>query len=48
MEECGDAWPVRLHYQPDRTDDELDQVQRRFAGAQVPVMVAAEGRILNL
>jgi phosphoribosyl 1,2-cyclic phosphodiesterase len=36
------------HHRPDRTDDELDQVERRFAAAQVPVMVAAEGRILNL
>jgi hypothetical protein len=48
MEECGDAWPVRLHYQPDRTDDELDQIAKRFAPAPLPVTVAAEDQVIDL
>ncbi len=37
-----------FHHQPDRTDDALDRLAQRFATAPVPVMVAAEGRVLNL
>lgn len=37
-----------FHHRPDRTDDALDQLARRFAAAPVPVMVAAEGTTLYL
>ena len=37
-----------FHHKPDRTDDELDQLARRFATSPVPVAVAAEGRVLEL
>ena len=37
-----------FHHKPDRTDDELDQLARRFAACPVPVAVAAEERILDL
>ncbi|MGH3154716.1 MAG: MBL fold metallo-hydrolase, partial [Streptosporangiaceae bacterium] len=37
-----------FHHKPDRTDDELDQLARRFAASPVPVAVAAEGRVLDL
>jgi phosphoribosyl 1,2-cyclic phosphodiesterase len=37
-----------FHHKPDRTDDELDQLERRFAASPVPVAAAAEGRILDL
>jgi phosphoribosyl 1,2-cyclic phosphodiesterase len=36
------------HHDPDRTDDELDQIAARYAGAQVNFELAAEGRILRL
>jgi phosphoribosyl 1,2-cyclic phosphodiesterase len=39
---------VLFHHQPDRTDAELDQIARRFAGAPVPVTVAAEGQVIDL
>jgi phosphoribosyl 1,2-cyclic phosphodiesterase len=39
---------VLFHHQPDRTDDELDQVARRFARAPVPVTVAAEDLVIDL
>lgn len=39
---------VLFHHQPDRTDDELDQVARRFAGAPVPVTVAAQDQVIEL
>ena len=37
-----------FHHRPDRTDDELDELGRRLAGAPVPVTVAAEQEILEL
>ena len=36
------------HHKPSRTDDELDALARRFAGAPVPVLVAAEGQSVEL
>jgi phosphoribosyl 1,2-cyclic phosphodiesterase len=38
---------VLFHHQPDRTDDELDQIAQRFAGSPVPVTVAAEEQIID-
>jgi phosphoribosyl 1,2-cyclic phosphodiesterase len=37
-----------FHHKPSRTDAELDQVARRFAGAPIPVTVAAEGTAIEL
>jgi len=37
-----------FHHRPDRTDDALDELARRFAAAQVPVLVAAEEQILDV
>ncbi len=37
-----------FHHRPDRTDEALDGVARRFAGGSVPVAVAAEGSVLEL
>jgi phosphoribosyl 1,2-cyclic phosphodiesterase len=45
---AGARQVVLFHHRPDRTDDALDQVERRFAAAEVPVLVAAEGLILDL
>jgi hypothetical protein len=39
---------VLFHHRPDRTDDQLDQVARRFAASPVPVTVAAEGLVLDV
>jgi phosphoribosyl 1,2-cyclic phosphodiesterase len=36
-----------FHHQPDRTDDALDELGRRFATSPVPVMVAAEETTLD-
>jgi phosphoribosyl 1,2-cyclic phosphodiesterase len=45
---AGARQVVLFHHRPDRTDDALDQLARRFAAAPVPVMVAAEGKTLYL
>jgi len=37
-----------FHHRPDRTDDALDRLAQRFAAGLVPVMVAAEGQVLDL
>ena len=37
-----------FHHRPDRTDEALDGLARRFAGASVHVAVAAEGSVLEL
>ena len=37
-----------FHHKPSRTDAELDEVARRFAGAPIPVTVAAEGMAIEL
>jgi phosphoribosyl 1,2-cyclic phosphodiesterase len=37
-----------FHHRPDRTDDALDELARRFAAAPVPVLVAAEEQILDV
>jgi phosphoribosyl 1,2-cyclic phosphodiesterase len=39
---------VLFHHRPDRTDDALDELGRRFAAAPIPVLVAAEERTLYL
>jgi phosphoribosyl 1,2-cyclic phosphodiesterase len=45
---AGARQVVLFHHDPDRTDDALDRLAQRFATAPVPVMVAAEGQVLNL
>jgi len=47
-ERTGARQVVLFHHRPDRTDDALDQLARRFATAPVPVIVAAEERVLHL
>jgi phosphoribosyl 1,2-cyclic phosphodiesterase len=47
-ERAGTRQAVLFHHRPDRTDDALDQLAQRFAAAPVPVMVAAEERVLDL
>ena len=37
-----------FHHKPSRTDAELDEVARRFAGAPIPVTVSAEGVAIEL
>jgi phosphoribosyl 1,2-cyclic phosphodiesterase len=37
-----------FHHRPDRTDDALDELARRFAAAPVPVIVAAEEQVLDV
>lgn len=37
-----------FHHKPSRTDDELDAIARRFIGAPLPVLVAAEGLRVTL
>jgi phosphoribosyl 1,2-cyclic phosphodiesterase len=37
-----------FHHKPSRTDAELDDVARRFAAAEIPVTVAAEGTTMEL
>lgn len=39
---------VLFHHKPSRTDAELDEVARRFAAADIPVTVAAEGLTIEL
>ncbi|TVZ05491.1 MBL fold metallo-hydrolase [Trebonia kvetii] len=46
---CAGARRVALtHHKPSRTDDQLDALAGRFAGAPVPVLVAAEGLSIEL
>ncbi len=45
---AGARQVVLFHHKPDRTDDELDRLARRFAGSPVPVAVAAEGQVIDL
>ena len=45
---AGARQVVLFHHRPDRTDDALDRLAQRFAAAPVPVMVAAEGQVLDL
>jgi len=37
-----------FHHKPSRTDAELDAIAGRFAGAEIPVTVAAEGMTMEL
>lgn len=37
-----------FHHKPSRTDAELDAIARRFAAAEIPVTVAAEGTTMEL
>ncbi len=37
-----------FHHHPDRTDDALDKLAHQFAGAPVPVSVAAEGQVFDV
>jgi phosphoribosyl 1,2-cyclic phosphodiesterase len=49
LAECAGArQAVLFHHRPDRTDDALDQLERRFTSARIPVTVAAEGLVLQL
>ena len=45
---AGARQVVLFHHRPDRTDDQLDQVARRFAASAVPVTVAADGLVLDV
>jgi ribonuclease BN (tRNA processing enzyme) len=46
---CAHARAVVLfHHRPDRSDDELDGLARRFTGVSPRVSVAAEGTVLDL
>jgi phosphoribosyl 1,2-cyclic phosphodiesterase len=47
-ERVGARRAVLFHHQPDRTDDELDQVADRFATSPVPVTVAAERTTIDV
>lgn len=45
---AGTRQVVLFHHRPDRTDDELDALARRFATSEIPVVIAAEGEVLDL
>ncbi|HWW43946.1 MAG TPA: MBL fold metallo-hydrolase [Acidimicrobiia bacterium] len=47
-EVAGARRAVLFHHKPDRTDDELDDLARRFGGAAVAVTAAAEQTIIDL
>jgi ribonuclease BN (tRNA processing enzyme) len=47
-EESGARRLVLFHLGPSRTDDEIDEIVRSVAGAQVPVAAASEGMVLTL
>jgi phosphoribosyl 1,2-cyclic phosphodiesterase len=47
-ERAGARQVVLFHHQPDRTDDELDQLANRFATSPVTVTVAAERTTLDV
>ena len=46
--QAGARRVVLFHHQPDRTDDALDQLARRFATSPIPVAVAAEETTLDV
>jgi phosphoribosyl 1,2-cyclic phosphodiesterase len=46
--QAGARHVVLFHHQPDRTDDALDQLGRRFAASPIPVTVAAEETTFDL
>jgi phosphoribosyl 1,2-cyclic phosphodiesterase len=37
-----------FHHDPDRTDDQLDEIERSFKDAGIPVEVAVEGRTIDV
>jgi phosphoribosyl 1,2-cyclic phosphodiesterase len=39
---------VLFHHSPERTDDELDSIAKRFVGADLPVVVANEQLVIDL
>ena len=45
---AGASRVALFHHKPSRTDDQLDATARRFAGAPLPVLVAAEGLSVEL
>jgi phosphoribosyl 1,2-cyclic phosphodiesterase len=45
---AGAARVALFHHKPSRTDADLDEVARRFAAAEIPVTVAAEGTTIEL
>jgi phosphoribosyl 1,2-cyclic phosphodiesterase len=47
-ERAGAAHVVLFHHDPERTDDEIDALLGRFAGADVKVSAAAEESVLEL
>lgn len=47
-EEAGAAAVALFHHDPGRTDDEVDAIVARFAGARVPVHAAVEGEVVTL
>jgi ribonuclease BN (tRNA processing enzyme) len=44
---CGVSRVVLFHHKPDRTDEELDAVEQRFASSG-KVMVAAQSTVLEI
>jgi phosphoribosyl 1,2-cyclic phosphodiesterase len=45
---AGARQVVLFHHRPDRTDEALDQLAQRFAASTVPVVVSAEGLVLDV
>jgi phosphoribosyl 1,2-cyclic phosphodiesterase len=45
---AGASRVALFHHKPSRTDDQLDAIARRFSGAPLPVLVAAEGFSMEL
>ena len=47
-EKAGCGKVLLFHHDPDRTDDQMDELKARFAGSSPVVDVAVEGQILEL
>jgi phosphoribosyl 1,2-cyclic phosphodiesterase len=47
-EEAGARGLLLFHHAPERTDDAVDAIVRRFGGGALPVSAAAEGTVLSL
>jgi ribonuclease BN (tRNA processing enzyme) len=47
-ERAGAGGVLLYHHDPNRTDDQLDDIASRFAAAPVPVTVGVEGAVIDL
>jgi phosphoribosyl 1,2-cyclic phosphodiesterase len=47
-EAAGARSVLLFHHDPNRTDDQLDDLMTRFAGSRIPVTAAREGDVLQL